>query len=344
MEKIYKLDSFHLLSAEEFVFSTIIEYLDVQTLIARLAWTNAGIHKQIMDENYILLNKLRDFLNIPTTFDCSSLPAEMDMVDLFKNWLKAMKKKPEAISPFAYYTDGGVDTNGNYYFLQNVWKKTNICYWTISHKNVHVQSIITKKIKLPNEENTPEKWYEDGGYKLKIRVPYEKYIKEDADNFQLLKTFQVHLNSGGYNAYIRTFAVFYSESEVDNTKFQVMTRRFHKAKAEADLQCLKLDIHHKEEDKKSGIKIIEFSVASKKKIERWLRLKNPPFYPLLWIRIRQKYWKSTINYKIRQRVAAKYISLKLLTSSNDSPSANIDLYNLGLKGVSLNLTDSAFES
>lgn len=60
-------------------------------------------------------------------------------------------------------------------------------------------------------------------------------------------------------------------------------------------------------------------------------------YPLLWVYIKQKYVNTTINYRIRQKVAAKFVSLKLLKSSNASSSSNIDLYNLGLKAIPLNL-------
>ena len=86
--------------------------------------------------------------------------------------------------------------------------------------------------------------------KLLIRIPYEKYLVDKSDLFYILKNFQIHLRSGGYNAYVETFAVFYSEYEVDNTKFHNLTRRFVKAEKMSDLMQLKLKIHNKEEDKK----------------------------------------------------------------------------------------------
>jgi hypothetical protein len=73
-----------------------------------------------------------------------------------------------------------------------------------------------------------------------------------------------------------------------------------------------------------------------------LKLKNPPVYPLLWVQIKQKYVNTTINYKLRQKVAAKFVSLKLLKSSNTNASSNIDVYNLGMKGIPLNFTPASF--
>jgi hypothetical protein len=179
-----------------------------------------------------------------------------------------MKSEPIEIFPFAYYTDGGVDTNSNYYFLQNLWKKTGICYCTTAHANVHVQSILSKTIDVPPADNNPMKFLESSKNKLKIRIPYEKYVTIDSDMFHILKTFQIHLKSGGYNAYAQSFAVFYSECEIENDKFNSMTKRFTKALKYPDLNQLRLKIHHKDENKKSGVKVVEFDVSKTKNVER----------------------------------------------------------------------------
>lgn len=152
--------------------------------------------------------------------------------------------------------------------------------------------------------------------------------------------FQIHLKSGGYNAYVQSFAVFYSECEIENSKFQSLTKRFTKIEKSNDLNMLRLKIKNKVEDKKCGVKVIEFDVSRTKNVERWLKARNPSIYPLLWVQIKQKYVNTTFEYRIRQKVAAKFISLKLLKSSNSSPSSNIDLYNLGLKAIPLHIESS----
>ena len=245
-----------------------------------------------------------------------------------------VESDPIDIQPWAFYTDGGVDTNKNYYFLQNVWKKTGIWYWTISHANVHVQSIL-KTVDIPPAENNPMDFLVKPKDKLKIKIPYEKYLSDSNSWFYLLKNFQIHLRSGGYNAYVRSFAVFYSESEVRNSKFVAMTKRFLKVKTFADLPNLKLDVLWDEEDTKSGVRVVEFDVSKKSRVERWLKTKDPSIYPLLWVYINQKFVTQTVDYKIKQNVAGQYVSIKLLTSSNPNSYSNIDLYNLCLKGIPL---------
>jgi hypothetical protein len=87
--------------------------------------------------------------------------------------------------------------------------------------------------------------------KLKIRIPYEDYVLNEEDNFQILKTFQIHLRSGGYTAYVKSFAVFYSETEVQANKFSVMTKNFMKVEKSGDVYSkLKLKVLNKQEFKK----------------------------------------------------------------------------------------------
>jgi hypothetical protein len=107
---------------------------------------------------------------------------------------------------------------------------------------------------------------------------------------------------------------------------------------------LKLKVLNKQEFKKWGVKIYEFDVSEPKHIERWYKLKNPHVYPLLYVEIQQKYVNQTIDYEIKQNVAAKFLGIKLLKSSNSSSSSNIDLYNLGLKTIPLKLDVSKTDS
>lgn len=76
------------------------------------------------------------------------------------------------------------------------------------------------------------------------------------------------MRSGGYNAYISTFAVFYSEQEVDNSKFVAMTKRFVSVKTYSDISKLKLDVVEHTTDSKTGVEIVELDVSNKKKVER----------------------------------------------------------------------------
>ena len=187
-------------------------------------------------------------------------------------------------------------------------------------------------------------YLEDPKDKLKIRLPYEKYIdNEGGDLFHILTNFQIHIRSGGYNAYVRNFAVYYSEQEIENSKFQSLTKKFNKIEKESDLLKTQLKVLNKEILKDDGVKIYEFDVSNKAAIEKWYKTRVLPFYPLLWIEIQQKHINKTVDYTLRQNVAAKFVSMKLIKSSNTDQNSNIDLYNLGLKGIPLVLESSGFD-
>jgi hypothetical protein len=266
MEKICKY-SIGDLFTNDFVIVELIHLLDLKTIM-ELKLLSKSIKQAVENENYALFQKLREFLKLPTTFETSDIACKKNIEDVFRRVLEAINAPATNANPFAYYTDGGVDTNSNYYFLHNVWKKTGICYCTVAHENVHIQSIISQKIDMPAADNQPMKFLESKKNKLRLRIPYENYLSSSEDKFHILKQFQIHLKSGGYNAYIKSFAVFYSETEVENIKFTIMTKRFTKLKASQDISILKLKVLNKEVDKKNGIKIYEFDVSDPKEIER----------------------------------------------------------------------------
>lgn len=61
-----------------------------------------------------------------------------------------------------------------------------------------------------------------------------------------------------------------------------------------------------------------------------------PAHPLLFIIMNNsENVEKEVTYSIRQPVACKYLNLRLVSSVDKTPQANIDLYSLGLKGVPL---------
>lgn len=74
--------------------------------------------------------------------------------------------------PYAYYTDGGTYNDDYYYFLQNIFQKTSICYSTKVPKNAHVQAYIGKKVAV-DPTLVPPKNYKVKGEQNQICLPYE---------------------------------------------------------------------------------------------------------------------------------------------------------------------------
>lgn len=142
MEKICEFNTARIFY-EDFVVVELIRMLEIQDIM-KMRWLSKGIRDSIDSENYQLFQKMRDFLFIPSTFDSSDLVSKENIFQVFRKVIETKKEEPIDLNPFAYYTDGGVDTNGSFYFLQNVWKKTGTWYWTTAYSNIHVQSIISK--------------------------------------------------------------------------------------------------------------------------------------------------------------------------------------------------------
>ena len=127
MEKIYQSEVSSIFK-NEYIVAELVEWLDLKTLFTKIVLLCKTSKEAIERENYLLFQKFRDILHIPTTFDTSDLAARENIADMVKAVQEVIKQEAVLISPFAYYTDGGVDTNSNYYFLQHLWKKTGICY------------------------------------------------------------------------------------------------------------------------------------------------------------------------------------------------------------------------
>lgn len=125
MEKIYQPEVKNIFH-NDFIVAEIIGFLSLKTLFTKIILISKDAKAAVENENYLLFQKYREILNIPTTFDTNDLAAKETIGDVIKAFQKVVKQEAVAISPFAYYTDGGVDTHSNYYFLQNMWKKTGI--------------------------------------------------------------------------------------------------------------------------------------------------------------------------------------------------------------------------
>ena len=57
--------------------------------------------------------------------------------------------------PFTFETDGGTYNDDHYYFIQNIFNKTGVCYSTKLPKDVNVQAYIGKKILIDPKTINP---------------------------------------------------------------------------------------------------------------------------------------------------------------------------------------------
>ena len=80
---------------------------------------------------------------------------------------------------------------------------------------------------LPEEDRKPVKFIIPNHADKVIRIPYEDYlVEEEKESFKVPKEFTVHVKGTGYNAFVRSFALFFSDKEVENGRFSKITRKF----------------------------------------------------------------------------------------------------------------------
>ena len=164
----------------------------------------------------------------------------------------------------------------------------------------------------------------------------DRHYEKDPESFKVPKEFTIHKGGMNYNALVKSFAVFTSDVEVPSKRFNKLTQSFKLIKTYEDVKKLDLPILNVYDDKDTNTKVIEIDLKQRKQIKRVLDTKRLVIQPLLIILMNDNGCKyKDMVYSIKQIVAAKYLNMKLLHSTNNSSTANIDLYNLSLRGFSL---------
>lgn len=64
---------------------------------------------------------------------------KIDLFELIKKSVSVSKtSRLESLSPYCFQTDGGTYNDDYYYFIQNIFSRSNICYSTKTPKNANV--------------------------------------------------------------------------------------------------------------------------------------------------------------------------------------------------------------
>lgn len=85
------------------------------------------------------------YFNLNSRFKRADTPARIRMLELIKRSILAKTlKKSEDLSPFMYSTDGGTYKEMAKYFINNIFKKTSVCYTTHDghYQDVNLQAYL----------------------------------------------------------------------------------------------------------------------------------------------------------------------------------------------------------
>ena len=155
--------------------------------------------------------------------------------------------------------------------------------------------------------------YQVGTDQKEIKVPYQIYPDDGSEpTFKVPKVFEVNCRNQGYCYYADNMVLCFSESEVDNKKFQESTKFFEKFKCIKDVEDSGIPILNKDDSIK-GFTALEFDLSQKAKILELLEIKKFVSIPLVYIFLdKNLLYGQNPSYSIQQNVAAKYLSMKLL--------------------------------
>ena len=174
-------------------------------------------------------------------------------------------------------------------------------------------------------------------------MPYEKYFADpdEEETFKLLDELIIRNQSAGYTCYVKSFAFFTSDREIRTTKSPLL-KMFEGISSVEQFEALKLPIKNitRSPDGTSNVAYEIDLSQSDRLMEIVKSRKYLDCLPILWVFSVPSHCTWTV--KFQQRIACKFMVLKLIDSyKNSLQDNNIDMYNLALRGQVLKLPPSS---
>jgi len=174
---------------------------------------------------------------------------------------KAKQEELTDLKPFAFFTDGGVYKNSSRYFLQNIWDKTaDALFSSVDPKNVQIGSIL-RQVEAPSSFVQPSLHIEPNTSDKVIRIPYEDY--SSPEDFKMPKEFIIHIKKMPYTALVKSFAVFFSDIEIEPSRFQKITKRFKDVESVDRLKELGFPLLQEWQEPNTKTTIVEFDLSQR---------------------------------------------------------------------------------
>ena len=242
--------------------------------------------------------------------------------------------------PFSYFTDGGTFNDDYHYFLHNIFTRTYVCHSSKVPKNSNIQAYLGRRVIVDPVTVNPKlfKVHSDENPNI-ISVPYENYLadKQEEETMKQLGSLVIHNMPTGYTCFVQSFAIFVSEKEIKISK-SLVVKAFEGINTEQAFLDLHLPIKQVIDVSEGGVinKAYEIDLNYYKHLEKQLKVPKLDCFPILWVISNPS--KAELNIKFIQRIACKYLVVKLIDSHKTSASDNnIDMYNMTLNGFNLYL-------
>lgn len=313
--------SFAQIFEDDFLFETLLDFFSLDDIYTTFSCLNRLYQQKVEEANYLLLRKLTDKLHISPTYLTSDLPCHSRVVDVYKSAVRRIEEgKPVDLKPNSFTTDSGLVSPNMWYSMHNIFEaaSSQYSYYVFSSnkgENNHIQAYLCNPSSYDNTfAQKLKREYEKAPGSKTIYVPYEKYPLEGGlPTFKVPKIFEMNCRNQGFCYYADNIALFFSEDEVEHDKFNKSTKYFSSFKSvaqvkdESKMPILSID------DSQKGFTVIEFDLSKKKEMMKAMGINKFHSLPLVYINLDKNVaFGKTLKYEIKQNVAAKYMSMKLI--------------------------------
>lgn len=203
---------------------TLLKYIELKDIVKIIMNLNKEAREFSTSENYILYKHFLEYFNLHERLKRADTPAKVNVLQLIKdNLLLSLTSKKENLQPYCYFTDGGTYNDDHYYFIQNIFSRTNICYSTKVPKNSNVQAYLGRKVLVDPSQVSP-KLHKVKNEQNMISLPYEKHFADnnEEETLKLVSDLVIHNMGSGYTCFVSAFMIFVSEKEIKTQKSQII--------------------------------------------------------------------------------------------------------------------------
>ena len=121
--------------------------MSLTEIISKLMPINKKTRDLVCDENYMLFKQFIRHYCLNGRFKRADIPARKDILILARDNARIRREGTvENLFPFSFMTDGGTYNDDHYYFIQNIFSKSGICYSSKTPTDCHVQAYLGRRV------------------------------------------------------------------------------------------------------------------------------------------------------------------------------------------------------
>eukprot|EP00347_Sterkiella_histriomuscorum_P004146 403361578 len=323
----------------------LLKYLEIKDILLKFLPLNKLTKQLVQQQNYVMFKHFLKQMHMSNRLKRSTIPAHTNLLQLIQeNFSRRINHFSENLLPYAFQTDGGTYNLDYYYFVQNIFSRSSICYSTSVPKNANVQAYIGQLVSNQVLSLQPKNYVVKHTNNNEIKMPYLQHLDEnDEEQFKVVTELVIHNIASGYTCLASCYMLFFSDKEVKLSKSDVL-KFFAEINTIEKFEALGLPIANQTNSPGNTVnRAYEIDLSNKSLLQQKLKLNKFDCFPLLFVISNPSPTEYTVQFK--QKIAAKYMVLQLIDShKNNLSDNNIDMYNLTLNGYKLQIPPPNYSS